>query len=306
MDLVNHLEGRLLFAVPKKGRLNQSALDLLAGCDIQFRRETRLDIALVKNLPIALIFLPAADIPTFVGEGRVDLGITGRDQVAEYDAGLPADEVSGVEELLDLGFGMCKLQVQVPQKGDITDARQLIGKQVVTSFTALTQRFFAKLEGAEDTSKLRTKVKYVGGSVEAACALGVADGIVDLVESGETMKAAGLKPIDTVVESTAVLVKSKNSNNELVDLITSRIRGVITAKKYVLCQYNIPRDTLGTACRITPGKRAPTVTALEDPGWVAVSAMVEKNSIATVMDDLEAVGATDILVLNIANSRTTP
>lgn len=109
------------------------------------------------------------------------MGITGRDQVAEYDAGLPADEVSGVEELLDLGFGVCKLQVQVPQKGDITDARQLIGKHVVTSFTALTQQFFAKLEGAEDTSKLRTKIKYVGGSVEAACALGVADGIVDLV-----------------------------------------------------------------------------------------------------------------------------
>lgn len=156
-------------------------MDLLAGCDIQFRRETRLDIALVKNLPIALIFLPAADIPTFVGEGRVDLGITGRDQVAEHDAQLPPGETSGVEEVLDLGFGACKLQVQVPQKGDITEAKQLVGKNVVTSFTALTQAFFAKLEGVSDASNLSTKIKYVGGSVEAACALGVADGIVDLV-----------------------------------------------------------------------------------------------------------------------------
>ncbi|KKA22144.1 ATP phosphoribosyltransferase [Rasamsonia emersonii CBS 393.64] len=282
----------------------QATLDLLAGCDIQFRRETRLDIALVKNLPIALIFLPAADIPTFVGEGRVDLGITGRDQVAEHDAQLPPGETSGVEEVLDLGFGACKLQVQVPQKGDITEAKQLVGKNVVTSFTALTQAFFAKLEGVSDASSLSTKIKYVGGSVEAACALGVADGIVDLVESGETMKAAGLKAIDTVVESTAVLVKSKNTKNELVELIASRIRGVITAQKYVLCQYNIPREKLATACKITPGKRAPTVTALEEPGWVAVSSMVEKKTIATVMDELTAVGATDILVLNIANSRT--
>lgn len=165
-----------------EGRLQQATLDLLAGCDVQFRRETRLDIALVKNLPIALIFLPAADIPTFVGEGRVDLGITGRDQVAEHDATLPAGEVSGVEEILDLGFGGCKLQVQVPEKGDITEAKQLVGRNVVTSFTALTEQFFAQLEGVEAGKKnLSTKIKYVGGSVEAACALGVADGIVDLV-----------------------------------------------------------------------------------------------------------------------------
>jgi ATP phosphoribosyltransferase len=164
-----------------EGRLQQATLDLLAGSDVQFRRETRLDIALVKNLPIALIFLPAADIPTFVGEGRVDIGITGRDQVAEHDATLPAGEVSGVEEILDLGFGGCKLQVQVPEKGDITDASQLVGRNVVTSFTALSDAFFAKLEGVAPGSKLQTKIKYVGGSVEAACALGVADGIVDLV-----------------------------------------------------------------------------------------------------------------------------
>lgn len=304
MDLVNHLEGRLLFAVPKKGRLQQATLDLLSGADVQFRRETRLDIALVKNLPIALIFLPAADIPTFVGEGRVDIGITGRDQVAEHDATLPAGEVSGVEEILDLGFGGCKLQVQVPQKGDINEASQLVGRNVVTSFTALSEAFFAKLEGVAPGEKLSTKIKYVGGSVEAACALGVADGIVDLVESGETMKAAGLKAIDTVVESTAVLVKSRNSNTDLLNLITSRIRGVITAQRFVLCQYNIPRSKLATASKITPGKRAPTITALEEPEWVAVSSMVEKKRIATVMDELIKVGATDILVLNIANSRT--
>ena len=254
-----------------EGRLQQATLDLLSGSDIQFRRETRLDIALVKNHPIALVFLPAADIPTFVGEGRVDLGITGGDQVAEHEATSPATEESGVVEVLDLGFGRCKLQVQVPEKGEIKDAKDLVGKNVVTSFVGLTERYFAKLEGlgreevngevgSERTGvevgsgkgealvrgRLRTKIKFVGGSVEAACALGVADGVVDLVgkvllapvlgdallitstESGETMKAAGLKAIDTVVESTAVLIKSKHpSNQNLVDIITQRIKGVI-------------------------------------------------------------------------------
>ncbi|KAL3478197.1 muts domain V-domain-containing protein [Aspergillus californicus] len=289
-----------------KGRLQQATLDLLSGCDIQFRRENRLDIALVKNLPIALIFLPAADIPTFIGEGRVDLGITGRDQVAEHDAqlSLAPGEESGVQEILDLGFGGCKLQVQVPENGEAKQTKDLIGKNVVTSFTGLSEQFFHRLEKEAGVEEGKTKIKYVGGSVEAACALGVADGIVDLVESGETMRAAGLVAIDTVVTSTAVLVQNRSTKNPLVNLILSRIRGVITAQKFVLCQYNIPRASLAIACNITPGKRAPTITALEEDGWVAISSMVEKKKIATVMDELTKVGATDILVLGIANSRT--
>jgi ATP phosphoribosyltransferase len=119
------------------------------------------------------------------------------------------------------------------------------------------------------------------------------------------MKAAGLKAIDTVVESSAILIRSrKPSNPDVVDLIASRIRGVITAQKYVLCQYNIERSKLDRAKTITPGKRAPTVTSLEEEGWVAVSSMVEKKKIAPVMDELTKVGATDILVLDIHNSRT--
>ncbi|GAB0137778.1 hypothetical protein EsDP_00006031 [Epichloe bromicola] len=318
MDLVNHLEGRLLFAVPKKGRLNQAALNLLEGADIQFRRENRLDIALVKNLPIALIFLPAADIPTFVGQGRVDLGITGWDQVKEHDASVHGIHVdgnevaSGCDMVMDLGFGACKLQVQVPEKGKYVNGQDLVGKTIGTSFVHLAAEYFARLEAASDNDKnpkywkgqLRTKIVELSGSVEAACALGVADGIVDLVESGETMRAAGLKAIDTVVQSTAVLVKSRSpSNAELVELIASRIRGVITAQQYVLCQYNIERSRLSEASRITPGKRAPTITTLDEDGWVAVSSMVEKKKLALVMDDLSRVGASDILVLDIHNTR---
>ncbi|KAK0755933.1 hypothetical protein N5P37_011486 [Trichoderma harzianum] len=311
MDLVNSLNGRLLFAVPKKGRLNQATLNLLEGADIQFRRENRLDIALVKNLPIALIFLPAADIPTFVGQGRVDLGITGWDQVKEHDAGVNASAATagaaGTESIMELEFGSCKLQVQVPEKGVYATSADLIGRTIGTSFVNLTAEYFAQLEakanGGSPSGKLQTTIIELSGSVEAACALGVADGIVDLVESGETMRAAGLKAIDTVVESTAVLIKSRSpSNPELVDLIASRIRGVITAQRYVLCQYNIERSGVEAATKITPGKRAPTITTLDD-GWVAVSSMVEKKKIAVVMDELTRVGAHDVLVLDIHNTR---
>ncbi|KAI1868583.1 uncharacterized protein JN550_006158 [Neoarthrinium moseri] len=326
---VNSLEGRLLFAVPKKGRLNSATLNLLEGADIQFRRENRLDIALVKNLPIALIFLPAADIPTFVGEGQVDLGITGYDQVQEHDAGVrsvmkkrrfsgeitPEEEsarsaITGCETVMELGFGACKLQVQVPEKGTYQSPKDLIGKTIGTSFVHLTEKYFANLEieaGSQGglEGKIQTKIIELSGSVEAACALGVADGIVDLVESGETMKAAGLKAIDTVVDSSAILIKSRSPRNtELVELIASRIRGVIAAQRYVLCQYNIQRSALASATKIAPGKRAPTITTLDEEGWVAVSIMVEKKKIAPVMDELTKVGATDILVLAIANTRT--
>ncbi|KAI6812565.1 hypothetical protein KC332_g6839 [Hortaea werneckii] len=284
MDLVNHLSDRLLFAVPKKGRLNQACLDLLAGSDIKFHRHNRLDIALVMNLPMALIFLPASDIP-----------------------------ISGVQELLDLEFGGCKLQVQVPEKGNFNTPEELVGRKIVTSFTNLSEAYFkdleAKMAGTSgqsngDAIKPKTQMRYAGGSVEAACALGVADGIVDLVESGETMRAAGLKAIATVVESTAVLISSKHpSDPKLVNIITNRIKGVITAQKYVLCVYNIERSKLDQASKITPGKRAPTVNSLDEDGWVAVSAMVQRNKIAGVMDELAEIGATDILVTKIDNSR---
>jgi ATP phosphoribosyltransferase len=281
------------------------------------------------------VFLPAADIPTFVGEGRVDLGITGRDQVAEHDCVNPPTESTGVEEVMDLEFGKCKLQVQVPDKGSISKPEELVGKNIVTSFTNLSEQYFARLEkeatGAEANGEAngdapnasKTTIKYVGGSVEAACALGVADGIVDLVgmisiltlisvegqltciESGETMRVAGLKAISTVVESTAVLIKSKHpSDTKLINLITSRIRGCITAQKWVLCTYNIPRAKLDQVKSITPGKRAPTITSLEEEDWVAVNVMVENKKIADTMDELEQLGAEDILVTKLENTRT--
>ena len=118
------------------------------------------------------------------------------------------------------------------------------------------------------------------------------------------MKAAGLKAIATVLSSTAVLIKSRSpSNPELVKRIAQRIGGVITAQKYILCQYNIPRSLLDRGTKITPGKRAPTITTLEDSDWVAVSSMVEKSRVAVVMDELTGVGATDILVFGISNAR---
>lgn len=257
-----------------------------------------------------------------------------------------------IKEVLPLGFGKCKLQVQVPEKGGMEDPRQLVGRKVVTSFERLARQYFGRLDGeagldhgegkttnervkrsvevngSREHGRQATTIERIGGSVEAACALGLADGIVDLVgapyhlffsvssartgltttglamaESGETMRAAGLKPIATLLESQAVLISSSRGppaeHARLVSRLTSRIAGVIAAKRYVLCYYNLHRSNLPEAKKITPGRRAATVSPLEEEGMCAVNAMIEKKEAADIMDRLEAIGATDIFITEL-------
>jgi len=296
------LNGRLLFAIPKKGRLYDKCIELLTGADIQFRRHHRLDVCLVLNHPIALVFLPASDIPSFVGKGNVDLGITGHDVILE------GRMQTHTTEVLRLGFGKCALQVQVPESGPLKTVEDLAGKRIVTSFEVLAGEYFGDIDDKlQLVDEKRTKIEYVGGSVEAACSLGLADGIVDLVESGDTMHAAGLHAIATVLETEAVLIKASTPKHPqlepLINLITRRIAGVIAATRYVICQYNISRGKLSDATRVTPGRRAPTISPLEKDDWVAVSSMVEKKKVASVMDELVMIGAEDVLIFNLDNCR---
>ncbi|KAG2139595.1 ATP phosphoribosyltransferase-domain-containing protein [Suillus bovinus] len=244
------------------------------------------------NHPIVLVFLPAADIPSFVANGDVDLGITGHDVILE------AKMQDQITEIHQLGFGKCALQVQTPENGPFKSVEDLAGKRVVTSFDVIAGAYFAKIdEQLSLTGDNRTKIQYVGGSVEAACALGLADGI----ESGDTMRAAGLHAIATVLQTEAVLIKSKAPHRahhaSLIDLMASRIAGVVAAGKYVVCEYNVRRES------ITQAAAHPTISPLEEEGWVAISSMVEKKNIANVMDRLVKIGAEDILVFNLDNCR---
>ncbi|WFD01446.1 ATP phosphoribosyltransferase [Malassezia obtusa] len=247
-----------------------------------------------ENLKDRLLFaIPKkADIPHFVANGDVDLGITGHDMVQEAGPAIS----DAIQEELALGFG----------NETIKTVEDLVGKKIATSFDHLSAKYFRELEEKTGSQK-QTEIAYLNGSVETACALGLADGIVDLVESGETMRACGLKPIATLLASEAKLIKPKTpharSNTALISLITARIRGVIAASKYVLCQYNIPKVNLQKALAITPGRRAATVSTLEESDWNAVSSMVSRDEVATIMDKLEDVGASDILILSIDNCR---
>eukprot|EP00746_Dinoflagellata_sp_MGD_P124277 gnl/MRDRNA2_/MRDRNA2_58868_c0_seq2.p1 gnl/MRDRNA2_/MRDRNA2_58868_c0~~gnl/MRDRNA2_/MRDRNA2_58868_c0_seq2.p1 ORF type:complete len:309 (+),score=89.91 gnl/MRDRNA2_/MRDRNA2_58868_c0_seq2:70-996(+) len=284
---------RAIMAVPKKGRLHDRCMKLLEGIGLDHTRPDRVDVAECHEFPLTLVFLPAADIAKFVGLGNVDVGITGIDVVEE-------DGVE-VERKLDLGFGACKLCVLAPVESKIKDVSQLAGGRIVTSFLGLASKFFAK----HDKEKgVQTQIQYVSGSVEAACKLGLADAVVDLVESGTTMRAAGLEVVATIMQTESVLIAAPNTrHSDKVDLLVKRIQGYFTAQKYQMIQYNIERHNLPKALEVTPGKRSPTISSLEEKDWVAVSALINKKDASTIMDRLQEVGAVDILLFAMTNTR---
>jgi len=291
MIFTEELAGRCLFAIPKKGRLYDRCLELLNKIDIKFVRKNRLDIALCQNMNLALIFLPAADIALYVAQGNIDIGITGQDIVAESNV--------HIQELLLLDFGLCRLCVQAPIKDKIMEPKVLIGKRIVTSFPHLTEKYFKKLNPLVTTS-----VKHITGSVEVACTLGLADAVVDLVESGETMRAAGLEIVDVIMKTQAVLIANPHSPfKDLTEKIKKRIVGVLTAEKYMMIEYNIMRTKLQLAVQITPGSTSPTISPLEEDGWVAVKSMILRSESNDKMDQLQDIGAQAILLTNIPNCR---
>eukprot|EP00928_Gymnodinium_smaydae_P021570 TRINITY_DN18436_c0_g1_i1.p1 TRINITY_DN18436_c0_g1~~TRINITY_DN18436_c0_g1_i1.p1 ORF type:complete len:353 (-),score=72.10 TRINITY_DN18436_c0_g1_i1:264-1322(-) len=324
-------DSTLLFAIPKKGRLHEEVMKVLAGAGLNAKRPDRLDVALCKELPVKLVFLPAADIPAYVIEGSVDLGISGSDVLEECLSEADAEDAhSKVKVLLPLGFGKCDLCVQAPKVLQTTDPTMFVGKRVVTSFPNLARRFFegveqhgrteplqSKIASEKDatangvtpgSSKCKTTIKVVSGSVEAACGLGLADAIVDLVETGTTMRAAGLEIVSKVFQSEALLFQQvaseeNNTKKELIRLILQRIRGYMTATKHLMLVCNCHNDDLEKICAVVPGKRAPTITALAEPNWQSVSSLVEKSKLNQVMDRLTEAGAKDVLCFSLANSR---
>ena len=201
-----------------------------------------------------------------------------------------------------MGFGDCKLCLQAPESAtDIQTAEDVAGKRIVTSFPHLARKYFDKIDKIRNTE---TKIRYVSGSVEAACGLGLADAVIDLVETGTTMKAAGLRIVDTILTTEAYLIASKTSKHpEMVEIIKKRITGYMTATSYMMISYNVSRELLPKCLLITPGKRSASVAPLESGDAVAVNALVITKKSSQIMDQLEAIGATDILLFSISNSR---
>jgi ATP phosphoribosyltransferase len=275
--------------MPSKGRLSEIAGELLKEAGLSFRRSERSLFARCRDIPIDVTFLRTEDIPVLCAEGAIDMGITGSDLVAESGA--------EVVERLDLGVGQCRLAICVPEDSDIREPRQIDGCRVATSFPHNTQTYL-KQHGA--TAHLVT----LSGSVEVMIALGVADAIVDLVETGSTLAANHLRILDEIGRYQTVLIQSRDCKQpELADRVVRRLEGVVIARSYSLLEYNVPRAKLAEAEKITPGFNSPTVSSLEDPDWCAIRVMVKRSQVIEIMERLEALGASAILEMQITNCR---
>jgi ATP phosphoribosyltransferase len=279
----------LRIGVPSKGRLAETAEALLRDAGLSFRRSERSLFARCKDLPVEVTFLRTDDIPVLCAEGAIDMGVTGADLIAE----------SGVEvlERLELGIGSCRLAVCVPEHSSISKPAELNGSRIATSFPRVTEEYLRE-HGAQ------AHLVTLSGSVEIMIALGVAEAIVDLVETGSTLAANQLRILDEIGKYETVLIQNpQRGHAELADRIVRRVEGVVIARSYSLLEYNVPRAKLHEAEQITPGFNSPTVSALEDPNWCAVRVMVRRKEVISIMERLEALGASAILETQITNCR---
>ena len=279
----------LRIGIPSKGRLSDLASELLKAAGLSFRRQDRSLFARCREVPVDITFLRTDDIPVLCAEGAIDMGITGSDLVAESGA--------DVRQRLELGVGKCHLSVCVPIDSEINSAKDLDGKRIATSFPRITRDYLAAA-GAE------AHLVELSGSVEVMISLGVADAIVDLVETGSTLAANRLRIFEDIGKyETVVIQNSGTRNDDLADRVIRRLEGVVIARSYSLLEYNVPRAKLKEAEAITPGFNSPTVSSLEDNDWCAVRVMVTRSSVITAMEQLEALGAHAILETSIANCR---
>lgn len=275
--------------VPSKGRLSELAADLLREAGLSFRRSERSLFARCRDIPIDVTFLRTEDIPVLCAEGAIDMGITGSDLVAESGA--------DVHERLDLGVGECRLAVCVPETSDVKTPADLDGCRIATSFPNNTARYL-KQHGAA------AHLVTLSGSVEVMIALGVAEAIVDLVETGSTLAANQLRILDEIGRYQTVLIQNRACRQtELADRVVRRLEGVVIARGYSLLEYNVPRAKLAEAEKITPGFNSPTISSLEDPEWCAIRVMVRRSTVIEIMERLEALGASAILETRITNCR---
>ncbi|MCC2333241.1 ATP phosphoribosyltransferase [Cellulomonas wangsupingiae] len=280
----------LRIAVPNKGSLSEPAVSMLREAGYRQRRDARELVLPDPDNDVEFFFLRPRDVAVYVGAGTVDVGITGRD--------LLIDSASSAVEHLPLGFARSTFRF-AGTAGRLTDARQIAGLRVATSYSELVSAYLRE-RGIEPEAVVR-----LDGAVESAIRLGVADVIADVVETGSTLRAAGLEVFgEPILRSEAVLVRRADVDQPAgLDILTRRLQGVLTAREYVLMDYDVPLELVEQAVAITPGLESPTVSPLHNGQWAAVRAMVPRSQTNRVMDALYDVGARAILVTSILACR---
>ena len=279
----------LRIAVPNKGSLAEPASEMLREAGYRVRRDSKELVLVDPDNEVEFFYLRPRDIAVYVGSGTVDCGITGRD--------LLLDSGSAAIEVMPLGFGASTFRYAA-KPGQCASVGEISGHRVATSYPGLVEKHLAD-------QGISAEVVRLDGAVETAITLGVADVIADVVETGATLRSQGLAVFgDPILRSEAVLIRREGSHETAaVEVLRRRLTGVITARHYVMLDYDVPAALVDQACAITPGLESPTVSPLQNKDWFAVRAMVPRSRTNAIMDELYDLGARAILVTDIAACR---
>ena len=279
----------LKIAIQAKGRLNEQSMSLLADAGISASSGNRKLISKAKGFPMEILYLRDDDIPQAVAMGVADIGIVGLNEIVEKD--------EHVERILDLGFGACRLSIAIPREADYTGTAWLNGKRVATSYPRIIGKFFAD-------NGIDAEIHEIAGSVEIAPAVGMSDAIFDIVSSGGTLVQNGLREVEQVFFSEAVLIATpglQEDKLEEIDKLKFRLNSILDSRgiKYVL--MNLPRTSLDQAVKMLPGMKSPTLLPLTDPEWCSLHVVIPESELWGKIEMLKSIGAEDILVLNLEN-----
>ena len=275
----------LRIAVPNKGSLADASIAILKEAGYSQRTDSRDLILVDSENNVEFYYLRPRDIAIYVGSGELEAGITGRD--------LLIDSAAEAEEVLSLDFGGSTFRFAAPIGKDWKES-DIAGKRVATAYPGLVEHSLKKIG-------IAAKIIRLDGAVESSVRLGVADMIDDVVSTGNTLRQAGLQIFgDPILTSEAVLIKRTGTPTPAgLAVLIRRLQGVVTARRYVLLDYDVSTELIERACEITPGLESPTISPLQKPDWVAVRAMVLRKETNRVMDELWAIGARGILVTDI-------
>ena len=277
----------LKIAIQKSGRLYDDSIRLLKECGIELNNGNKQLKAAAFNFPIEVFFLRDDDIPQYVYDGVADIGIVGENVLLE--------KAKDIDLVYRLGFGKCRLSVAVPKTMQFREISDLNGLKIATTYSTILQNYLTK-------NNIDAEIHEISGSVEIAPGIGLADAICDLVSSGSTLFTNGLKEVEVILQSEAVLTANKKlsaENKAILDKLLLRINAVKTAKnnKYIL--LNAPNNQLKNISGLLPGMKSPTIVPLAEEGWSSVQSVVNENDFWEVIEKLKAYGAEGIIVLPI-------
>ncbi|MFP4557848.1 MAG: ATP phosphoribosyltransferase [Bacteroidales bacterium] len=278
---------KLTLAIQKKGRLSDSSIELLKLCGIKVSNGGNHLKAIAEGFPMEIILLRDDDIPQYVADGVADIGILGMNEVLEKD--------KEVEVIRNLGFSKCRLSVAVPKSVEYTGRNYLQGKRIATSYPVMLEKFLAD-------NNIQAEIHSISGSVEIAPSIGLADVIFEIVSSGGTLLSNGLKEVEVIMRSEAVIISNPKLSNEkknLLEKLLFRIEAVQKAKRNKYILLNAPEEKLESISSLIPGMKSPTVLPLAQKGWCSLHSVISEDDFWEVIDNLKEAGAEGILVVPI-------